>query len=251
MIARFNRTSMLILLHLLANALLLWLAYLWLGVGESTMFRLALSAADALVILALVCWLHGATFAYFRTGAPRGVNAAFRTALRHLPALLLLAVAVIVLYLLLAMWDAYSAQPAFKWASYLTLKLRRPVKPAAILAVFRAVLWVVRWVLLPLALLPMFSGVAARGWSGFGEFGWPWKRLIWLAAPVSLLCALWAPFRLYDWVPHVNGFGLEMLSFALRVALAYLMFVAGWLILAFVTSRGRPAASQLNTATSP
>ena len=50
------------MLHLVANALLLWLGYEWLGVGESTALRLAWSALDALAILALVCWLHGATW---------------------------------------------------------------------------------------------------------------------------------------------------------------------------------------------
>ena len=50
----------LILLHLGANALLLWLGYEWLGVGESTRLRLLFSALEALAILALFCWLHGA-----------------------------------------------------------------------------------------------------------------------------------------------------------------------------------------------
>ena len=69
-------TRKLCLLHLAANALLLWLGYEWLGVAESTRLRLALSAVDALAILALVCWLHGATFAYFRD-EPK-INDAFR-----------------------------------------------------------------------------------------------------------------------------------------------------------------------------
>ena len=75
-------TRKLCALHVVANALLLWLGYEWLGVAESTRLRLALSAVDALAILALVCWLHGATFAYFR-GVPK-INEAFRMALRNL-----------------------------------------------------------------------------------------------------------------------------------------------------------------------
>ena len=58
----------LFLLHLVTDALLLWLGYEWLGVGESTRLRLVWSALDALAILALVCWFHGATLVFFHTG---------------------------------------------------------------------------------------------------------------------------------------------------------------------------------------
>src|ERR1039457_571440 len=90
----------LFVLHLVANALLLWLGYEWLGVGESTRVRLLFSALDALAILALVCWFHGATLVFFRRGGePKiTINAAFRTALRHVPALLGAAILVVALY---------------------------------------------------------------------------------------------------------------------------------------------------------
>lgn len=245
-------TRRLCLLHLPANALLLWLGYEWLGVGEPSLARLALSFADALIILALVCWLYGATFAYFRAPGSATVNDAFRTALRTLPALLLAAIAILVIYRLLALWEGYSAKPAFQLASYLTLKFRKPVQPAAVSRVFATALWLVRWVLLPAALLPLISGVSARGWHGLGEFGWRRRsRLYRLEAPLLLVCGLWAPFRLLAWVPRVNGFGMEMLSFLLRLSAAYLLFVAASLLLAFLTSRGSPALSQLKTAPSP
>ena len=48
----------LFLLHLVADALLLWLGYEWLGVGESTRVRLLFSALDALAILAPVSYTH-------------------------------------------------------------------------------------------------------------------------------------------------------------------------------------------------
>src|ERR1035438_3571969 len=84
----------LFVLHLVANALLLWLAYEWLGVGESTRLRLVWSALDALAILALVSWFHGATLVFFRTSEPK-INGAFRTALGHIPALLAAAILVL------------------------------------------------------------------------------------------------------------------------------------------------------------
>jgi hypothetical protein len=107
---------------------------------------------------------------------------------------------------------------------------------------FNALLWMVRWVLLPADLLPLFSGVASRGWRGFKEFGWRrYSRWYRLEVPLLTLCAVWAPFRLVDWVPRVKGFNMEMLSFGLRVGAAYILFVSAAMVLAFLTSRGKPA----------
>jgi hypothetical protein len=227
------------LVHLVGNAALLWLAYQWLGVGEGTIPRLLWSAVFALAILTAFCWLHGATFAWFR-GARIGA--------RLLP-IVLAAIAALLLYGMLTQWSDYSSQPAFKLASYLTLKFRKPVKPATVLHVFNVALWLLRWVLLPLVLLPVASGIAARGWRGLGEWGWRGRG--WLLAPILLLCGLWMPFVLLGWVPRVGGFWLQMASFVIRIGLAYLLFVAAAVALAFITSRGRPVLSQPSTAPSP
>lgn len=224
-------TRKLILLHLIANALLLWLGYEWLGVGESTRLRLVWSAVDALAILALVCWFHGATLVYFRKDGELKLNDAFREALRHVPALLVAVVLVLVLYGLVAWAAVASGQPAFRLASWLTLKLRTPVKPTTVTRIFLAGFWIVRWVVLPVALLPMASGIAARGWRGFGECSWRGGWRYWLEVPLLLVAGLWLPFVILGWVPAVNGFTLEMLSFSLRMLVAYLLFVGALWIL--------------------
>ena len=241
-------TRSLCIVHVLANGLLLWLAYEWLSLGESTVARLAGSAAAALALLGLACWLHGAAFASFRRGVEPGLGKALRTTLRHLAPLLLMTMGALALYAFLTWWAGYSTTPAAKLASWLTLQFRKPIRPATVMRYFNAVLWMVRWVLLPADLLPLFSGIAARGWRGFGEFGWRREsRLYRLEAPVLVLCALWLPLRLLNWVPRVNGFRMEMLSFTLRAGGAYLLFVGAALLLAWLTSRGKPAESQLKT----
>jgi hypothetical protein len=215
-------------LHLPANALLLWLGYEWLGVGESTRLRLLFSALEALAILALFCWLHGATLVFFRKddGEPRiGIKAAFRTALRHLPALVVAAVLVLALYGLVAWAAAASGQPAFRLASWLTLKLRTAVKPTTVARIFLGGFWIVRWIVLPVALLPMASGIAARGWRGIGEFTWRTGWRHWLEVPLLLVAGLLLPFVLLSWVPAMGGFTLEVISFSLRMLVAYLLFV--------------------------
>ena len=214
-------------LHLVADALLLWLGYLWLGVAESTRALLLFSALSALGILALACWFHGATLVFFRKsdGPEVGIKDAFRIALGHLPMLVAAAILVLVLYGLLAWAAAASGQPAFRLASWLTLELRSAVKPTTVARIFLGGFWIVRWVVLPVALLPMASGIAARGWRGFAEFTWRggWRR--WLEVPLLLVAGLLLPFVVLSWVPAVSGFTLEVISFSVRMLVAYLLFV--------------------------
>jgi hypothetical protein len=215
----------LFLLHLVANALLLWLGYEWLGVGESTRMRLVWSALDALAILGLVCWFHGATLVFFRKGVEARINEAFRVALRHTPALLTAAVAVLTLYALLTWAAGASGQSAFRLASWLTLKMRTPVRPATVARVFLGGFWILRWMVLPVGLLPMASGIASRGWRGFSEFTWRGGWRYWLEVPVLLAAGLLLPFVLLGWVPAVRGFPMEVVSFSIRMLAAYLLFV--------------------------
>jgi len=222
-------------IHLLADAALLWLGYYWLGIGETKTATLVWSAFVALMLACLTCWLEAATFAGFR-GAP--LPEAFRKALRHLLPVLLAAIAIAFLYGLVQRWADYSTQPAFKIASYLTLKFRKPVKPASVQRIFDAVLWLVRWMILPVFLLPLVSGAATRGFRGFSEIARQaraWRY--WLAVPVLLVCAFWLPFRLLGWTPRFSSFTVEMVSFVVRLLAAYLLFVAAWLLLGYVTAR--------------
>ncbi len=237
-------------IHLAGNALLLWLGYYWLGIGESRALTLLWSLFVALVLITVTTLLHGATFAYF-VGQASGLSIAFRTALRHLPAILAAALFVLVLYLVLDRWAGYSSQPTFRIASWLTLKLRKPVKPATILRIFNVITWFFRWVILPVPLLPMVAGAASQGcaFAHFGKLGG--RRLYWLEAPILLLCAFWLPFKLIGWVPQAGSFAMEIISFTARLLIAYLLFVASWLLLAFLTSAGKPVLSHSKTVVSP
>src|ERR1017187_4085826 len=206
-------------IHVAGNAVVLGLAYYWLGIGESRAATLAWSAVLALVILCLACCLHGGTLAFFRAGESRSLSVAFRTVLRHMAPFLAAVILIAAVYWLLTQWAAYSATPALRIASWCTLKLRKPVKPATVLHAFDLVLALLRWMVTPVFILPMFSGIAARGWRGSSEFGRHRRnRFYWFAAPLLLLCALALPWQLVAWVPRVGSFTLEMLSFTARAA---------------------------------
>ncbi len=222
-----------------ANGLLLWLAYEWLGVDESTTARLLLSLVDALAILTLICWLYGATLVWFRSGEEK-LNDAFRVALRHVGWLLALAVAGLVVYGQLAKGAAASGAPALKIASWLTWTLRTPVKPAAINAILQAIFWLLRWAVIPILLLPAASAIAAHGRPA-------WRAApAYAAIPLLALIGLWLPFVILDWKPKAPSFALEFASFALRAAFAYALFIAAMLGLA--GTAGLPAR---NTVQAP
>jgi len=241
-----------VLAHFLANAVLFWLGYYWLGLGEGRASALAWSAFIALVVLCVGCWSYGAALVFFSLEGERRGLAAWRIALRNLAPLAVAALAVIVLYYWLARWADYSSTPASQLASFLTLRLRKPVKPVSVLRVFNALLWLVRWAILPALLLPMLSAIAAMGWRGFQALGARARKwLYWIETPLLLVCTIAIPLKLVSWVPEVGGFGFQTLSFVLRAGAAYLLFVVAWLVLAFVTSGGRPRLTQDKTAVSP
>jgi len=244
--------SRLTLLHLAANALLLAAGYYWLGIRESQTSTLLGSALLALILTGLACWTYGAPFAYFQTEQQREATTAWRATLARLIPLAVAACAIAAIYWLIEQWAEYSEQPAFKIASYLTLKFRTPVRPASVAGVFNTLTWLVRWAVLPVLLLPMCSAIVARGWTGFRAIGAGIGRWIyWLEVPVLLLCVAWIPRKLLAWVPLTEGFGLEMTSFLVRAAIAYLLFCVAWLVLAFVTSTGKPRFTQASTEVSP
>jgi hypothetical protein len=245
------RASPLWLAQAVGNALLLWLGYYWLGLGESRAIALVWSAVVALAIVLGACWLHGAAFVWFSDPKPR-LRTVFATALRRILPLLAAAAVVLLVYWLAKLAADAAAGSSFKLASWLTLKLRKPVRPSAMLRACGVLFWIVRWVVLPVLLLPTVAGVAARAWRGFGEFGvMVRRRLYWIEVPVLLLAAFWAPMQIYRWTPHAGSFRMEMASFVVRLAAAYLLSLSAWLLLVFVTSSGTPRLSQPKTVPSP
>jgi len=136
-----------------------------------------------------------------------------KLALRHLPWTFLVA---------LIAFAAYMALPAGKWW------------------------WIARWIVLPMLLVPLFASAASHGWRVWYGF-----TLRALAVPVLVFLGVWIPLRLLHWVPRVSGFGLEMTSFVLRAAVAYLLFVVAGLRLAHLMFAGSPRVTQPKTVSLP
>jgi hypothetical protein len=240
-------------LHLVGNALLLWVGYYWLGIGESDAAHLVWSA---LVIVAFSCaalWMHGTAFVLFTRDSQTDLATPARTALRHVPPLFVLAVAAVVAYALLAWWRDSFSHNAFLIGSYATMKLRKPVPPSGVMRAFFALIWLLRWMIVPAILFRFGASVALRGWRGFRFLSPPRQRawFYWPEVCGLLLCAIWVPLKLVNWIPHTKQFALQMVSFLSRLGIAYLLFVAALLVLEFLTSAGRPRLNQPSTAASP
>ena len=246
-------TATLCSLHLLGNALLLWLGYYWLGIGESDAVHLLWSALLLAVLFGSALWLHGTGLRFFSPDMDRSILSAARGTLRNLVPLFVLCMVAILIYSVLAYWHNSFGHWAFVIGSYATLKLRKPIAPSGVLRTYFVFIWLLRWLVVPALVLPIAAKVAVSGWAGFRPHVWGRGRqlLYWIEVCVLLVCAVSVPLRLIQWVPEMSKFSLQMVSFLLRLGCGYLLFVAALLVLEFVTSTGRPRLSQPRTVSSP
>jgi hypothetical protein len=205
-------------LHLVANALVIAGIYEWLTIGDSTALRLVATALFGLLLAVFTVWLHGIVFAHFRE-PEASVAAAFRSALRRLPSLILVAFVATVSYWLLEWLLGKAYNTSVDIASWLTLHLHKAVHPSLILRIFMWKVRIVEWVIVPVLLLPLAAGTwkaRLREWT------------FWIGCPVLLLLAIYVPWRLVNWVHWHGSLGLEMTSFAARWLVAWLLFVTAW-----------------------
>ena len=234
--------------HLVGNALLLLLGYYWLGLGESSGTLVLWSAAVLLFGIAAAVWLHGAALVFFH----RRSDAPFLSAPHLLPLFVLTLFGLALYWLLSDLGDRFQHQ-AFVIGSYATLKTRKPVAPSAILRTYHVLIAILQWLVVPVLLLPLGAGVANRGWHGFSpkSFRRSFRWRYWVQVAVLLFLALYLPWKIVNWIPHVPGFGAEFISFLVRFLLAYLLFAAGLLALEYLTSAGKPRSNQRITVASP
>jgi len=225
-----------------ANAVLLGIGYYWLGVPESRGATLVWSIVVALLFVVLACWSYGAVLAYFAEDG-RGGQVWKHSALHLLP-LVLGAVGMVLL-----LWAVkVGADHAIASAA----KMHGRVRPATAASTIRWAARVLEFGVLPVMLLPMLSAIARQGWRGFGAIGsMSTKWLFWIEVPVLIVLAFRVPLWLVLWVPRIEGFRAQAVSFGVRAIAAYFLLAAGWLLLAFVTSRGKPVPTHAKTVVAP
>jgi len=231
-------TRVLCLLHFIGNAILLWGAYEWLSMEESSMARLAAMIVVAVVLILATLWLHGSALAHFASDDRSRLKPALGAALKHLLPLFLVAIVAIVLYGVVEWID--SLIDTENWT------IRKITDTS---------LWIVRWLVLPVFLLPLAASVAGYGFRGFSGRAWLVlkKWIYWIEVVALLFVGIWVPIKLIEWgSEHKPGaFSLQLTSLGARLFIGYLLFVAAWLLLESFTSGGKPRTSQAITASAP
>jgi len=248
------------LLQFFANPILLALLVAWLLIPVASNFHLIVNFVFAVVLIVAVLWLHGGTLSYFvdrqrREGAP--LWPAFRRALSHLIPFAICVGIFCLLWLLVGKLDEYqSTFPAY-FRSTLPVSLRRRVTLPALDTLFSAFLFVVRWIVTPGLLLPLFAQTADCGFRGFGSQGFSaWKKIIfsgayWLVLLLAALLGVLATQKLMAWTPDfkTSTFHSEAISFAARLFFAYLFGLFSWILACSVVGRYNASAGSSESVT--
>jgi hypothetical protein len=200
-------------LQFAANAVLIAVFYEWLGIRDSRVSQLLLSAIVGLALVAGTVWLHSNTF--------------------HVKPLRF---ALILVIFLLVCWGLASlplSKAAVWLASTLTFRSRKPVNPATMLTILNGVRWAFQWIVVPLILLQK-------------------KRpAFWLQFAAIALAAFLVPRALIGWTPKLTGTGPQAASFLVRFGLGYCLTITGFVAFSRLTSSGKPDVSQPITAPLP
>src|SRR5947199_3833664 len=127
-------TKQLWLVHLVGNAVLAALVWVWLGIPDARTWQLGATAVLGLVVLVGALWLHGSTFRYFTPGPSAGLDEAFRFGLKRVP--------------LFAAWTLFLV------AILIGVESWAPTGTAGM-----AVQWLLAWLIVPAALLPIAAAL--------------------------------------------------------------------------------------------
>lgn len=220
-------------LHVTANALLLWLVWIWLGIRDARAWQIAITAVLGLAIVAGALWLHGTTW-----------NWAATREWKLLPLRRLAVFALVLAVFLLISWGLgkLPLDRAAVWiGSLLTIQSRKPVNPAMIGRVLYWLRWFVQWVIVPVLLLPIAGGDRRQSL----------RPRFWLEYCAVLIAGFLVPGWLLHWAPKFGNTSAEVASFIVRFGVAYGLAIAGWIALAFFSSGGRPPVTQPTTASLP
>jgi hypothetical protein len=236
------------LIQVVGTAALFGLFVLWLWIPVATVLYLALNVLTGALFLAAALILQAGTLRFFaaldREEDSRSVAAAFRLALRHLPAFAIGAA------LLTAAWYfAGMVDTEGRLANYLRSEssqfVRNSVSIHAYENLVEAMWFALQWIIAPGLLLPLVAATAAFGFGGFGRSGLAtWKKCVasvvyWAVLAVCAVVGVYASGKLMDWTPNFQTSTLrhESVSLVWRGAVAYFLMLWAWLFACSVSGR--------------
>ncbi|HET9802980.1 MAG TPA: hypothetical protein VFP96_07080 [Candidatus Acidoferrum sp.] len=250
------------LIQAIGTAALFGLFVLWLWIPVATALQLTLNVVTAALFLAATLILQAGTLRFFATVDSEedsgSVAAAFRSAMRRLPAFAVGAA------LLAAAW--YFAGTTDRYEDTLPNYLRSE-SPQFVRNLFslhayenlvEAGLFALQWIIAPALLLPFLASTASAGFSGFRRLGIvAWRTCVtnifyWGVLAACAVIGVYASGKIMDWTPNFQTSTLrhESVSLLWRGTVAYFLILWAWLLACSMTGRlfGGPAGSGKDTA---
>lgn len=245
------RNGRLWLVQFFANPILFGLFAAWLLIPVASSLHLIVNFIVALLLLAAVLVIHAATLNYF-FNRPSGENlpSAFRRAVRHLIPVAICIAVFCLLWLFVEKIDSYQILfPTFARSTF-PAWLRRHVTLSALESLFTAVLFLVRWVLVPGLVLPFVLQTADSGFRGFGlQSLSAWRQTVlsvsyWVVLLLAALLGVLATEKIMALTPdfRTSTFRSEAVSLAFRLTIAYAAGLFSWILACSMVGRCAAAA---------
>jgi hypothetical protein len=244
------------LLQLFGSFIILAAIAGFLRTGE-TFFQLALGVL--LVLVAVVGWmtLDSGTFNYYldqQRNQTSLIKAPFLRAIKHFLPLLIVAAIFFLLHLWLERLDDYHYSFPGYLRSELPAWLRRHISETRIQNFYDLFLFFLRWIVVPVLLLPLASLCADKGFRGLIAFR-IWlrmflNRLFWGVVIVASVLGVVIPVALKDWKldPKTASLTGEEFFLAFRIAIATVLILSSWLMVSFTLARARMKAETGETS---
>jgi hypothetical protein len=229
------------LLQFLVNPLLFGLFTLWLLIPVASAFHIALNILAAVLLVVAFLVLHAGTLNYFYSqsadeDAP--LRKAFATALRNLLPVALCALVLYLLFLLAGGVAAYTDTLPPYLRSSMPAFLRRQVGLSTIQGLFDALLFTLRWILVPGLILPFLASASHFGFRGLGRRGFAsWKPTVfsvsyWVFLIFAALLGVLATQKIMGMTPdfRTSTYTQETTSLILRASASYLLGLCAWML---------------------
>jgi hypothetical protein len=238
------------LLQFFVNPLLFGLFTLWLLIPLANAFHVALNIFVVVLLVAAFLLLHAGTLNYFYSqdaNETAPLRSAFAVAFRNLLAVALGAAVLYLLFFLASSASAYTdAFPPYL-RSIMPAFLRKQVGLSTIQGFFDALMFALRWILVPGLVLPFLASASHFGFRGFGRRGFAaWKHTVlslsyWALLILAALVGVLATQKIMDLTPdfRTSTFAQERTSLILRASASYLLGLFAWMLTCSLVGRRR------------
>lgn len=236
------------LIQFVANLLLFGLFAAWLLIPVANAGYLVLNILFALLLFVAALVLHAGTLNYFYSQSRNegeSLKKVFAWALRNLLAVVVCAGAVYFLWLAAGKLDAYQETFPAYLRSMTPMFLRKHAGLPMFQGLFDAILFTLRWILIPGLVLPFLASASRSGFRGFGPQGLTaWKKAVrnvayWGVVILSALLGVLATQKIMGWTPdfRTSTFTGETVSLIFRSLASYLLGLFAWLLACSVAGR--------------